>query len=74
MNLDPAVGCSAVKGVNYYVEVTLTEPNGKQLDSSFLQSESYSPVARSVRRHAANLRRLVPTRAGVVCPDLAGAL
>ena len=38
-------GVVPCKGVNYYVEVTLTEPNGKQLDSSFLRSESYSPCS-----------------------------
>jgi hypothetical protein len=38
-------GVVPCKGVNYYVEVTLTEPNRKQLDRSFLQSESYSPCS-----------------------------
>jgi hypothetical protein len=38
-------GVVPCKGVKYYVEVKLTEPNGKQLDSSFLKSESYSPCS-----------------------------
>ena len=38
-------GVVPCRGVNYYVEVTLTEPDGKHLDSSFLRSRSYSPCS-----------------------------
>ena len=38
-------GVVPCKGVNYYVQVKLTEPSGKQLDSTFLRSRSYSPCS-----------------------------